>query len=80
MYFRVTTYSSSYKAGNTNKCAILQSHIFFLLISSYIFKRNRHLEGAYTKISLERTAINSFTIHVHANGAGTLHVPDFEFA
>jgi len=80
MYFRITTYSSSYNSGNTNKCTIIQTHVFFLLLSSYTFQRNRHLQVAYTKISLERTAINSFTIHVHVNSAGTQHVTDFGFA
>lgn len=29
-----------------------------------MFRRNRHLQGAYTKISLKHTAINSFTINI----------------
>ena len=44
--------------------------VFLRLPCSYTFRRNRHLQGAYTKISLKRTVINSFTINIHANSAG----------
>jgi hypothetical protein len=30
-------------------------YVFFLLVSSYMFRRCRHLYGAYTKISLKHT-------------------------
>ena len=45
-------------------------YILFLLLCCYMFRRNCHLEGAYAKISLKRTEINIFTVHIHVNSAG----------
>jgi hypothetical protein len=34
-----------------------------------MLRRNRHIEGAYIKITLKRKAKNSFTINIHVNSS-----------
>jgi hypothetical protein len=45
-------------------------YVFFRLLCSYTFRRNFHLQGAYTKISLKRTVINGCTINIHVSNTG----------
>ena len=37
--------------------------VFVLLLSCYMFRRNRHLQGAYPKTLLKRTTIHSCAIN-----------------
>jgi hypothetical protein len=53
--------------GNTNKC------IFFLILSSCMFRHCRHIQEAYTKISLKHTSISMLlTVYCkpHSSEAG----------
>ena len=52
-----------WNSGNTNKCTVPQS-MYFILLSSYMFRHYRHLQGLCTKHSLKYTAIKVFIINI----------------
>ena len=45
--------------------------VFFLLLSSYMFRHSRHLQGPYTKIELKHATINSLQTNIHCCDVNT---------